>query len=175
MSISPIREYSRKNTAESYRIMLHPMTSARLRREAAAPGARCPAMRLRACRFGAAQRQRRGNAAESSLDELTPLQRAALVSRLAAPGTLTEEFDFSKKMMIGRILLRCCILHMLADTTHSTITTPQSPHQPKSRTRRRCHNAQQRTQLRTVCRPTLLFVQRARARATPPHSLSLKP
>jgi hypothetical protein len=37
------------------------------------------------------------NAAESSLDELTPLQRAALVSRASAPGTLTEEFDFSRK------------------------------------------------------------------------------
>jgi hypothetical protein len=34
------------------------------------------------------------NAAESSLDELTPLQRAALVSRLRV---LTEEFDISRK------------------------------------------------------------------------------
>jgi hypothetical protein len=50
-------------------------------------------MRLRECRF---LERLNANAAESSLclDELTPLQRAALVSRLRV---LTEEFDISRK------------------------------------------------------------------------------
>ena len=80
--------------------MLYPMTSARLRREAAAPGAPLdagmPSDEASSVPFWSGSTDN-ANAAESSLDELTPLQRAALVSRASAPGTLTEEFDFSRK------------------------------------------------------------------------------